>query len=70
MYKPSLIVALASDYEDAAKKYMESRDMSAELAECYLHRMNMIGKNIKYTQQLIDGTLGRAHLSAPIVARM
>lgn len=58
-YKPSLMVALNSDYEDAARKYMEARDESAELAEHYLYRMKIIGKNMAYTQQMIDGTLGR-----------
>ena len=42
--------------------------MSAELAECYLHRLTAIGKSIKYTQQLIDGTLGRTPLAAPVAA--
>lgn len=60
-YKPSLMLDLAADYEDAASKYMEARDVDADLAERYLHRMKMIGKNMKYTQQMMDGTLGRAH---------
>lgn len=59
-YKPSLLTALNADYEDAARKYMEARNENAELAERYLHRMKIIGKNIEYTQRMIDGTMGRA----------
>lgn len=58
-YKPNLMTSLNADYEDAARKYTEARDVNAELAEQYLHRMKLIGKDIEITQQMMDGTLGR-----------
>ena len=58
-YKPSLLTALYSDYEDAARKYMEARNVDAYTAEQFLVRMKMIGKNIKYTHQMMDGTMGK-----------
>lgn len=65
-YKPSLMTALNSDFEDAARKYMESRDVNAGDAEHYLNRMKVIGKDMSITQQMMDGTLGRMpHAAAP-----
>ena len=58
-YKPSLLTALCSDYEDAARKYMDMRNLNAEDAEHMLRRMKVIGKNIEYTHRMIDGTIGK-----------
>ena len=65
-YKPSLLTALYSDYEDAARKYMASRDVNSETAEHFLHRMKMIGCNIEYTRHMMDGALGKTSMGAGI----
>lgn len=62
MYKPGLLVALYSEYEDAAKKFMEARDRDAEEAEELLCLMKLIGKNIDYTHRMMDGTMGKMPL--------
>lgn len=59
-YKPSLMTALSSEYEDAAKKFMEARNHDATEAERYLCRMKLISKNMKHLQMMMDGTLGKA----------
>ena len=59
MYKQSLMTTLTADYEDAAEKYKAARNRDAEEAEHLLMRMKLIGKVICYTQQMIDGTLGK-----------
>lgn len=61
-YKPELMNALKDDFGDAARKYMESRNHSAAEAEMYLNRMSVIAKDMKYTQRMMDGTLGKEHV--------
>jgi len=63
MYKPGLLVALYSDYEDAAKKYMDARNENALAAEQLLQRMKLIAKSIEYTEKMRDGTMGKEPLS-------
>ena len=59
MYKQSLLTALYSDYEDAARKYTEARNIDSTKAEQMLHRMKVLGKDIEYTHKMIDGTMGK-----------
>ena len=59
MYKPGLITALQADYEDAAEKYKVARNEDPDDAEHLLHRMKMLACVMGYTQQMIDGTIGK-----------
>lgn len=61
-YKPSLLTTLNADYEDAARKYTEARDVDAVAAERYLYRMKLLGRNIEFTHKMIDGTMGKEPL--------
>lgn len=62
MYKMALLDDLYQDYKDAAEKYQEYRNEDAEIAMEYVGRMKCIGKCIKYTQQMIDGTMGKHYM--------
>jgi len=56
---------LMAEHEDASRKFMNSTDIGADVAEEYLRRMVLIGKNMELLQKMMDLTIGR--VAAPRV---